>query len=94
MKTPKSISAESRIYRIKALCELLGVTRITLWRWVRSGQFPRPVQLGPNTKGVPKGRLRRLDGRPPRSGQAPQVKGVAHVHRSHQPVLRRERSRP
>lgn len=54
MKTPKSVSAELRIYRIKTLCELLGVTRITLWRWVRRGIFPRPVQLGPNTKGVPK----------------------------------------
>ncbi len=54
MKTPKSSSAEPQIYRIKALCAILGVTRITLWRWVRGGQFPRPVQLGPNTKGVPK----------------------------------------
>ena len=54
MKTPKSGSAEPRIYRIKTLCEFLGVTRITLWRWMRAGLFPRPVQLGPNTKGVPK----------------------------------------
>lgn len=54
MKAPKSVSADLRIYRIKTLCELLGVTRVTLWRWVRRGQFPRPIQLGPNTKGVPK----------------------------------------
>jgi len=54
MKTPKSVSAEPRIYRIKTLCELLGVTRTTLWRWIRGGLFPSLVQLGPITKGVPK----------------------------------------
>lgn len=26
-----------------------GVSRVTWWRWVRAGNAPRPVKLGPNT---------------------------------------------
>jgi predicted DNA-binding transcriptional regulator AlpA len=27
--------------------------RMTLWRWVKSGHFPAPVELGPNTRAWP-----------------------------------------
>jgi prophage regulatory protein len=27
----------------------LGVSRPTVWRWTREGNFPRPVRLGPAT---------------------------------------------
>lgn len=29
------------------VCEALGISRVTLWRWVESGIFPKPMQLGP-----------------------------------------------
>ena len=25
----------------------LGVSHVTLWRWVKAGQFPQPVKLSP-----------------------------------------------
>ena len=28
---------------------LLPLSRVTLWRWVNSGEFPRPYQLGDRT---------------------------------------------
>jgi len=28
-----------------------GKSRVTLWRWVRLGIFPSPVQIGPNSIG-------------------------------------------
>jgi len=30
------------------LAERYGVSRLTVWRWVREGRFPAPVKLGPN----------------------------------------------
>ncbi|MBU2886735.1 AlpA family phage regulatory protein [Gilvimarinus agarilyticus] len=30
-----------------------GKSRSTIWRWVRSGQFPQPVRLAGNTIGWP-----------------------------------------
>ena len=35
--------------RPQELATMLAVHRTTLWRWVRDGHLPRPVQLGPNT---------------------------------------------
>ncbi len=35
--------------RPQELAIMLAVHRTTLWRWVRDGHLPRPVQLGPNT---------------------------------------------
>ena len=26
-----------------------GKSRVQIWRWVRDGRFPTPVQLGPNS---------------------------------------------
>lgn len=34
---------------IHEVCELLRVSRTTLWRWRRDGVGPEPVQVGPRT---------------------------------------------
>lgn len=38
-----------KFIRAPELSRMLAVHRTTLWRWVRDGHLPRPVQLGPNT---------------------------------------------
>lgn len=32
----------------KYLSQLLDVSRQTVWRWVREGNLPQPLKLGPN----------------------------------------------
>lgn len=29
--------------------KIVGRSRVTLWRWVRAGIFPKPRQIGPNS---------------------------------------------
>jgi prophage regulatory protein len=41
----------NRIIRKKELCQLLGLSAPTLWRKVKSGDFPAPLQLGVNSIG-------------------------------------------
>jgi prophage regulatory protein len=48
MSVTSSIPARKYI-RAQELATMLAVHRTTLWRWVRDGHLPRPVQLGPNT---------------------------------------------
>lgn len=39
-----------RYVRLRELrARLGGVSRTTIWRWQRTGAFPKPVALGPNT---------------------------------------------
>ena len=40
---------DSIIYRERDVLAVLGISKATLWRWRRAGQFPDPIQLGPNT---------------------------------------------
>lgn len=40
-----------RIARRREVCERLGISQATLWRWVKAGHFPSPVRLGPNSVG-------------------------------------------
>ena len=40
-----------RIQRPKQVMERMGWSRTTLWRRVRAGEFPAPMQTGPNTVG-------------------------------------------
>lgn len=44
---------EKGIIRPSELTELLGLSRTTIWRRVRSGQLPPPVRLGgPGSRAV------------------------------------------
>lgn len=36
-----------RLVSTKYVMNALGVSRTTLWRWVSSGSFPKPMNLGP-----------------------------------------------
>ena len=40
-----------RILRAKAVMSRMGWSRTTLWRRVRAGEFPAPVDTGPNSVG-------------------------------------------
>ncbi len=42
---------EPRILRMPAVLDLTGVSRVTIWRYVKAGTFPQPLRLG-----GPKGR--------------------------------------
>lgn len=35
---------------VRAVCGRLSVSRTTLWRWSREGDFPKPVELSPATR--------------------------------------------
>jgi predicted DNA-binding transcriptional regulator AlpA len=35
----------------KEMCRCLGISRTTLWRLIRAGRFPRPVQISPGRVG-------------------------------------------
>lgn len=42
---------EERILSARQVWELIGVSRTTVWRWERSGLFPRRRVLGKNRIG-------------------------------------------
>lgn len=33
--------------RLPELADLIGVSPVTIWRWEKSGSFPRRIKLGP-----------------------------------------------
>jgi prophage regulatory protein len=39
---------EIQFYRISHLQKRLGVSRSSLWSWVKQGLFPKPIKLGKN----------------------------------------------
>lgn len=49
--TGSEFEQRNRILRTRDITEMLGVGRTTLWNWVRAGDFPTPLQLGPRTVG-------------------------------------------
>ncbi len=36
------------IYRERDVLALVGISKATLWRWRKAGEFPAPIRLGPN----------------------------------------------
>lgn len=41
----------SGVLRYPAVVEMVGLSRPQVWRLVRAGRFPAPIQLGPNSVG-------------------------------------------
>ena len=37
-----------RLLREREVCEMVAVSRSTLWRWVRTNSFPAPIRIGPS----------------------------------------------
>lgn len=46
--TPNHNHDDLAMLSAAALCELLDISRVSLWAWRRDGRFPAPVRLGPN----------------------------------------------
>lgn len=46
-----TIGSGLAVLRQGRLCRLLSISRTTLWRRVRAGDFPAPRRLGPNVVG-------------------------------------------
>jgi predicted DNA-binding transcriptional regulator AlpA len=44
---PVEATGPMRLLSKKQVLDLLGVTHVTLWDWVRKGHFPAGVVLGP-----------------------------------------------
>jgi len=42
---------EQRVIRISELMNIIGTSRSSVWRWVKDGDFPAPLMLGPNSVG-------------------------------------------
>ena len=40
---------EAAILRERDVLALLGISKATLWRWRKAGNFPAAIQLGPNS---------------------------------------------
>lgn len=34
------------LYREKELVELIGVSRSTIWKWIKTKNFPKPFKIG------------------------------------------------
>lgn len=40
-----------KIMRPSKVAKMLAVDRVTLWRWMRQGRFPKPIQMGAHATG-------------------------------------------
>ena len=40
-----------QVYRIKELTKLLGVSKETIYLWIRKNRFPKPIKLGERASG-------------------------------------------
>ncbi len=42
---------DDRIIRFEELSKIVGVSRVTIWRWEQEGKFPLRISLGPGSVG-------------------------------------------
>lgn len=40
------MSDENRLLCVEECSNLLGISRATVWRWVRDGRLPQPISMG------------------------------------------------
>ena len=38
-----------KFIRMREVLRIIPVSRSTIWRWVRDGQFPAPIKIGPRS---------------------------------------------
>lgn len=38
-----------KLYNLKQVCELTGKKRSTIYNWMRTGNFPQSIKIGPNS---------------------------------------------
>lgn len=40
------MESKKRLVRPDQVLEMLGVSRVTLWKYVKDGKFPAPIKIG------------------------------------------------
>lgn len=40
------VKSKKRLVRPDQILEMLGVSRVTLWKYIRDGKFPAPIKIG------------------------------------------------
>ncbi len=53
MPSDTAVAGSTKIVRLVEVLVRTGLSRTTIWRKVRCGDFPAPVQLGKNSVGWP-----------------------------------------
>ncbi|MFW5910282.1 MAG: helix-turn-helix transcriptional regulator [Thiohalospira sp.] len=48
--TKRQFKGNRRFLRDTEVAERLGISRTSVWRWVKEGNLPSPVPLGPGTR--------------------------------------------
>lgn len=48
-------------FTTQEVADRYGISRTTVWRWVKSGRLPAPIQIGPGIKRFSVAALQRAD---------------------------------
>lgn len=40
------MESKKRLVRPDQILEMLGVSRVTLWKYIKEGKFPAPIKIG------------------------------------------------
>ena len=46
------MESKKRLVRPDRILEMLGVSRVTLWKYIRDGKFPAPIKIGATRNGL------------------------------------------
>ena len=42
-----------RLMNVKEVCEAMGLSRVTIWRLVKDGKFPKPLEISQRKRAWP-----------------------------------------